>query len=62
MTARLKESLLEEIEENITKVFLWTDLKTVLNILRNLLHHIMYQLTRILQISLQDIRDFAVDK
>ena len=35
MATRLKVSLLEEIKENITKVFLWTDSKTVLNYLRN---------------------------
>ena len=35
IATRLKVSLLEEIEENITKVFLWTDSRTVLNYLRN---------------------------
>ena len=35
MATRLKVSLFEEIKENITKVFLWTDSKTVLNYLRN---------------------------
>ena len=35
MATRLKVSLLEEIKENITKIFLWTDSKTVLNYLRN---------------------------
>ena len=35
MATRLKVSLLEEIKENITKVFLWTDSKIVLNYLRN---------------------------
>ena len=35
MATRLKVSLLEEIEENITKAFLWTDSKTVLNYLKN---------------------------
>ena len=35
MATCLKVSLLEEIKENITKIFLWTDLKTVLNYLRN---------------------------
>ena len=31
----MKVSLLEEIKENITEVFLWTDPKTVLKYLRN---------------------------
>ena len=35
MATRLKVSLLEEIKENITKVFLCTDSKIVLNYLRN---------------------------
>ena len=35
MATRLKVSLLEELKENITKVLLWTDSKTVLNYLRN---------------------------
>ena len=35
MATPLKVSLLEEIKENITKVFLWTDSKNVLIYLRN---------------------------
>ena len=35
MATRLKVYLFKEIKENMTKVFLWTDSKTVLNYLRN---------------------------
>ena len=35
MATHLKVYLFKEIKENMTKVFLWTDSKTVLNYLRN---------------------------